>query len=552
RLGGNNLPVQRWFEGQGIEFPAGSFALFEPNQSMLVIRHRREVHDRIVNLVEPVIPAPRPQILCTQRLELRRGDERREMKAPSVVTTSGQRAMVEIIREQTIPGVKNSEPEVTELGLRWEVEPVVHMKGPKIEVSGSVMVRVPKGENPIDFMQDGSGWKFDPKPRRKPDWDEYRAPFNRELKPGGSIEIPLGEVKDRRLLRRLRRSKGSLVGILTVSLIDPSGGAVEKHGALVTEKDLRLAFPKFKMVPRDLRHGNVELARRMGAAAVAWSDLREIHLAEECARTALALSPDDERRYEVWKELSAQQGQVAPVDDGAGDTWVVRSYRLRAPLLPERCLAGDEASAPALREFLSECGMGFPNGATAALAEDRMAVQIRNRLDEIKKFEAGLGDRIWAMAGGTVSASVEVITGLPEGEKIFELAPSSLGIAGIFTDEQYKLWREQAVGLGAERHVDDSKRILGRGRQIDVLEDLGIAEVGLLTKAQADLIAGTIKAEFVMQQFGKGTPRGDHDQKAESQLAMAVTIWDGQWVELRGMTEDGPVAVFARMQIVRD
>ena len=74
----------------------------------------------------------------------------------------------------------------------------------------------------------------------------------------------------------------------------------------------------------------------------------------------------------------------------------------------------------------------------------------------------------------------------------------------------------------------------------------------MLSEAQADLIAGTIKAEFVMEQFEKCPPWGDQGRRVKSQRTMAVTIWDGQLVELRGITGDGPVAIFVRMQIVRD
>jgi hypothetical protein len=543
-LGIGNGRLEGWLEERGIRFSSGAFAFFEPGRSVVIVHHFPDWHDKIVALIEPMVPDPQPQILCTPKLEWRHGEEVREIKAVPVVVLNESKAKVEITRGQLFPeGDRDGEAVVIDpLGLQWEMSPVLR-KGMRLEVSGEVIVRVPKGANPADFMDKIHHWDLKDLGEPGSPQDVYRAKFSREIPQGESVEFPLLEVADKRILKRLGRPRGTLMAILSAQVIDPSGATLED------EVGVRTMFPPFEMVPGVPLGNDPERCARLSAIAMAASDLQDYGLAERSARTALGLDPDRPGAYELWQgALAALAEPVAKSSGASPQAWTDRSYRLRPPLLPAGCVLGGDTGAAALWAFLLSCGMSFPEGASASLSGDGddMAVLVHNRRVEIDKFESGLAERLLLLDTGWVAATVEMISEAPVTAKLLPGLPGKFSLVGVLTDEQYQAMREQALDEQGKITVLP-RRVMAPGKPIDAFEGLPLGVEACLLETRSFPEDRTIEALLSPGQFRGDTGR-EKKELSKQETSTCVTMWDGQWLALGGPGRDG-AAVLVIVQL---
>ena len=549
QLGTGKMSFRAWLQKRGIQFPEGALAFYDPVRSIAVIRHREATADRIAKLIEPTVRNPQPQIHAETKLMYRRGEEVCQVQAPSVVTRSGQRAKVEIIQEVIYPREKEGEFEVIPVGLVWEIDPVVQ-KGLKVAVSGEVLVRVPKGENPAEFVDGIYGGQGAKQAGKKPEFDVYRSPYKQTIANRQAIELALEGVEDRRFLKRWRRPLGTLTAKLTFKLIDPKGQPIEN------ERDLREAFPPFKMRPMPITATDIEQREKCTTVALAALDLGDHQLAERSAKTALALGPGDSERLALWQRASTSlQGKRARAA-GTPHAWDDRSYRLRPPLLPRSCTAGGDEGRVALRRFLTACGTGFPAGATATL--EGATLVVHNQWRELERLETALRGRTDILAGKGVTVNVETFAGVrelagfagwdPPEDPAFVRFPI-YGVVGVFTDPQYQLLRKAAKKKGLRRKTSP-ERNLPPGRTVDALEGLGLKTSSCMLSAKVARNGLTIDVSLSPEQFETA------EQRAKGlslrKLSTAVTVWDGQWIALGNSNEDGSHdMIFIKVRIAK-
>lgn len=550
--------LQNRLTGLGLRFPKGTLALFEPRTSMVVLHHDAATIAKITGYIESLVATPGPQIYLTSKLFLKRGEDQKVLSAPSVVTRSGQRAKIEVIRELIHPVADvDGKPafEMTPLGLSIDFDPLASPPSLDVHMAGSVEVRLLKGTSIDEFFANngvlGDALTID----HLPELVVHRQSFEQTRRSGGMIEVELGEIAGKEaLLKRNRLAPGTLSAKLTVQLLDAAGHALE------TEEALRKAYPKFKMravpVAREAvaippHPGARAAGDRMFAAALAAYDLGDYPFAESAARSGLAYAPEDPARLNLWKQASAavkdEKRRLRPT----ADLWVERSYRLRPPLMPGDC-ATDRS---ALLRFLKGCGMALPAGATVRVGDDRETLLVHNLGREIAKLETELRNRVDTHAGGGVWVDVDVVAGAKEleGAAVAWLPQGKLrfGIAGVFSEEQYRVVRRN---LDQQLKVTSMpRRRIVRQREIDVLADSPLAKnrvrAACLLRAQVSADGYTIDTDLAPEVY-------EVDANNEKILSTrrpvtAVTVWDGQWIALSNTTDAGTDLVFIRIQVAK-
>jgi hypothetical protein len=122
------------------------------------------------------------------------------------------------------------------------------------------------------------------------------------------------------------------------------------------------------------------------------------------------------------------------------------------------------------------------------------------------------------------------------------------GIAGVLTDEQYRVIRSTAEEEGAIKTIP--QRRLRHEKRIEALEGEPLKGWSCELEAVVSADGKTIEGTFAPEQF-----EADAQGKrifSTRKLSTSVTVWDGQWVAL-GITnpEGGNDLVFVRLQVAK-
>ena len=519
--------------------------MFEPKWSVVILRHNASATKGIERAIEKVIPRRMLQFSCDTKLEWRRGKEFRGRDGMSVLTVEGMRAEVAHIKEQIVLGEEEGKRSVECLGMQWEMEPSV-AKGGKVTVRGKVLVRVPKGNNPIDFMKPHGNWEFEKSVKKKPNLDVYRATYSKDVTLGEPVEIALEGPADKRLLKRVRREKGMLVGTLTVSLIDAAGKPSDNPA------DLKKALQPFKLSAHPLRDGDANELEREQRIAQGYLDLGVFAKAESRARAVLAMEPSSKKAYEFWRKTVEMLSNDKPSERWDPKAWIDRRYDIPDSLLPTEAMSGTKSGNDALRAYLTQQGIEFPEGSTVKLSEDAEAIEIRNLGVEVEKLEAMIGGRFLELLEGVVYGEVEMFSGdketltMPiEGEKFFGL---TRGIEGVFTDPQYQVVRRGLLKNGAENVRVPTRKLSPSGRRSDVFEGLPLDGLSGIVDVATDPDRFSISADISVNQFGKDVTL--EEKLKGGSVSQSVTVWDGMTICLSVIDESGdPALVFLKLWI---
>ena len=221
------LTARQVLEKNGITFPEGASAVYQPATSQLIVRHTRVGLDQIEAIIDRLHKRlPQAYFQCKLVLAddyfgshegILKPDETKELlpqisqrkgveliSAPSVTTKIGQRATVEVVRE-----VFPAKP--------WPKDAVIELKriGPSIQLLANP---APEGKASIEAMVDlgidPDAGNVLPREDAKPDWSRVQT-FSASSK----AVLASGET----LILHLKTSKGPVTVFITAEALNPTG-----------------------------------------------------------------------------------------------------------------------------------------------------------------------------------------------------------------------------------------------------------------------------------------------------------------------------------------